>query len=94
VYGAADAPAFETGEELGVAWHGAESLHNADLSVRSHRRAVLNAEQQFAHRCANSDPALFFGPFHAQFNGVVCRLAPDVYCGTDSDVQFRPVRVR
>jgi hypothetical protein len=61
-YGAADAPAFETDEELGVAWHGAESLHNADLSVRSHRRAVLNAEQQFAHRCANSDPALFFGP--------------------------------
>ena len=55
---------------------------------------MLNDEQQFAHRYANSDPALFFDPFHAQFNGVVCRLAPDVYCGTDSDVQFRPVRVR
>ena len=78
------------------ALHGTESLHNADLSVAQIVELCCMLSNSALHRYANSDPALFFGPFHAQFNGVVCRLAPDVYCGTgtDSDVQFRPVRVR
>ena len=66
------------------------ATHNADLSVRSDRRAVLNAEQQFAHRGENSDPALFFGPCCVDLpqmstvaQTLMCSSAPCV-CGDES----------